>query len=702
MDEINLSLPPRLESALEGYYGGPIPDPDFAGRLETQLYQRHHEAANPGRHSLGQNPLKGRSLMQSLRARPLLAVIAAILALLALTGVVYAIGRAAGFVPGFGFTSGNGTVLVLAEPGEATVGEVTVQVVHAVSDDQRFWVEFSSSASPDLHDFPQATIELPDGQKVGFLQGQNSDGGNGATLFSFSFPTLEGQPQNPLLLIEGLGGQDFSLALSLRPIEAGEIIPSPPQEGQQLHSESHGGVSLVLDHIAQDPQKTVFQASLQKDQAGIWINGPWNMTLRGENGKVYPLTDITPATATDQDTRIYQTIPFRGDERLILQVVSFPIGDKLPMFMDFSPNSPSFTFDPGPNPQVGQTWPLDQTLSAGGYTLKIVQATLASATEFDFAAESAGPATGMMFYTTDPLLTGSGGTTSRESGNLVAGLTFSQIPDHPFVVQLSRINYTAEGPWQITWQPPAAPQPVEALPSATPRPTWTVVVTPTAQISDPLYLEVQRLAQQFDESLLKGPGWVHEVVEVTGNPRSDMDFPPAHMTSEYWTEIDAVGYVTRRVTQDRDDTGQILQEAATIGNYSVNITYGNSGFSDAPAYRLSLDLLTRTLAAALQDGATQVQQEQTTCDDGSACLLVTIQNFFPSPIQNPGEEHAFSGTGERVWINLASGQQVEDQTYWLLADGGAQNSRTTTVTLVEKVDSAPQEIQDIVESVVVP
>jgi len=42
--------------------------------------------------------------MQTLRARPIFALIVVLIALSLLTGVVYALGRLTGFIPGFGFT----------------------------------------------------------------------------------------------------------------------------------------------------------------------------------------------------------------------------------------------------------------------------------------------------------------------------------------------------------------------------------------------------------------------------------------------------------------------------------------------------------------------------------------------------------------------------------------------------------------------
>ena len=63
--------------------------------------------------------------MQSLRARPALAIIIAILALLALTGIAYAIGRLTGFIPGVGFVEDIQSALeepVVVEREDAGMG----------------------------------------------------------------------------------------------------------------------------------------------------------------------------------------------------------------------------------------------------------------------------------------------------------------------------------------------------------------------------------------------------------------------------------------------------------------------------------------------------------------------------------------------------------------------------------------------------
>ena len=46
-----------------------------------------------------------KSLMQTIRTRPLLMIIIIILALLILTGIAYAVGMATGYIPGVGFVN---------------------------------------------------------------------------------------------------------------------------------------------------------------------------------------------------------------------------------------------------------------------------------------------------------------------------------------------------------------------------------------------------------------------------------------------------------------------------------------------------------------------------------------------------------------------------------------------------------------------
>src|SRR5512143_377638 len=78
-----------------------------------------------------------RTLMQTLRARPALAILLAILVLLLMTGVVYAIGRSLGYIPGVGLVDRNAPVRALAGPVSVSRDGVTVTIVQVVVDSER-------------------------------------------------------------------------------------------------------------------------------------------------------------------------------------------------------------------------------------------------------------------------------------------------------------------------------------------------------------------------------------------------------------------------------------------------------------------------------------------------------------------------------------------------------------------------------------
>ena len=347
---------------------------------------------------------------------------------------------------------------------------------------------------------------------------------------------------------------------------------------------------------------------------------------------------------------------------------------------------------------MGQTWQLDETVQVGNYKVHVVGAKLNSPSELVFEFAPSENVTGVMLYTEKAA--GATGGIPVQADNFTAGMTFNKLPGEPINVKITRIYYIAHGDWQIHWQAPIAPQGVIVGPTSTPAPTPGLYLQPTLVSSDPLLLKVQALAQKFDAPFQQGPGWVH-VISETITERSGQTFPPPYLRTEQWYEIDPDGYILRNVWLDKDINGQIIQQTATIGSYSVNFTSGDAGFNENKKYRLSLDLLTQDLNQAAQY-KTLVTDENTTCENGSACLLITLLDSFAQSVQNPGETENFSGAGRRTWINLQTGQQVKIQYYWLLQAGSERVDYTYKPILVEKVNAPPQEILDILARVVVP
>ena len=712
MDEMKPTPPPGLDSALNDFYTAPQPAPDFADRLERQLLtqfsapETNRLTGQPATRSTGE-PKNWSAFMQTLRARPALVLLLAILALALLTGAAYAIGRLSGFIPGFGFTTGDpGSVYMLAEPVEITHEGITLRVLQATSDLQRFSVTIEQVGQVEsTSDFiyPFATVLLPDGQEVEFRE-SSGDQENNRQVNIFKFAPLPPETSEISLryqIIEREQGilWQAELPLRLRPLRANEIVP-PPAQGpwQPIASESLAGLRLVLENVAAASDKTVLQAALRFDQPGTSLLGDWNVTLAGADGAIYPLMLVM----NDSENRVktYETVPFKGGESLILSLTAFPDTRNLPLSLDLSGDAPVFTFDPGPNPQPGQTWQLDETLSAGSFVLKVTSAQLTNPNTLVFTLQSEGSANGVILYSEKA--SGSSGGMSTSENTFSAELTFAPLPTESFEIRLMRVNYMAQGEWNITWLAPAAPSGVLIGGTTTPTPTQSAYTGPTPAFSNPLWLELVRLTESFDAPFQQGPGWVHYVTETETAPRAGQTFPPPYIKSEQWLEIDEAGYITRTLHTDYDEAGNIIQRTVTVGDYFINFTVGDSGYLSGKRYRFSSSSLLKDLNDTLEYNDTTVIIENILCGNDSPCYLVAFLLTSDEPAKNTDGAQSFTGHGRQVWIDKKSGQMIKSRSLLRFPDGTEQVDHTYTTLLVEKVDTPPQDVLDILERVIVP
>ncbi len=76
--------------------------------------------------------LERKPFMQALHARPAITIILLLLSLTLLSGVVYAVGRSLGYIPGVGIVEQDMPIRVLAQPIEAERDGITLTVTDAV------------------------------------------------------------------------------------------------------------------------------------------------------------------------------------------------------------------------------------------------------------------------------------------------------------------------------------------------------------------------------------------------------------------------------------------------------------------------------------------------------------------------------------------------------------------------------------------
>ena len=75
---------------------------------------------------------------------------------------------------------------------------------------------------------------------------------------------------------------------------------------------------------------------------------------------------------------------------------------------------------------------------------------------------------------------------------------------------------------------------------------------------------------------------------------------------------------------------------------------------------------------------------------------------IPQSLDNTAGSQAFSGRGQRVWIDLETGQQVKYQIFWQLQDGTEMIDFTRRVLLIESVNTPLDEVLQTLDKVITP
>ena len=127
----------------------------------------------------------------------------------------------------------------------------------------------------------------------------------------------------------------------------------------------------------------------------------------------------------------------------------------------------AFSLDLGPDPQVGQSWAVDQTVIVEGNPIHIrgVRLGLASnGTNLSFDIEPKAGISGITIEPSDPSpavnFVGRGSTTTYWDGTTKQFLPYIQYrvtPKGKLTFRVSAIDYLVEGPWTVSFQMPNFP-----------------------------------------------------------------------------------------------------------------------------------------------------------------------------------------------------------------------------------------------------
>lgn len=445
-----------------------------------------------------------------------------------------------------------------------------------------------------------------------------------------------------------------------------------------VQGSNSGGVALVLDDIQIGADRTLLKVSLKFDSADLFMAGEWNVTMRDSQGKIYPLTNITPDDVDQGETRVYQTVPLPQGERITLDLLSFPSQNGIPMLMDTSANSETITFDPSVL-QVGESTAVNVEINANGWMVHLnrVEKSAPDTLIFQFAAQDM--INGVALFTPSA---NTSYTQPPQNGTTDAVLKFNPMPNTPIQLNVTRIFYQALGAWQLDFS--VVKSMFTDLPAFTPAPALTPAPEALFTSQDPLFLEIQNLIRKYNQSVVK-KGWVHAVSETAiENTQARQSFPPQYYREEQWFEVDGDGWVLRSLTTDFDKGNQIIQQNVSVGTHGYNLSTGEA--SENPLYRLSFDLILSDLEYALKNKQT-IFREETTCQDGAPCLALKLSDGF---------------SGRQYWINRDTGQIVKLAALQYSADGVESVMYTQTFRPAERTSAPPQEVLDALGNVVFP
>ncbi len=392
-----------------------------------------------------------KSIMQTIRTRPLLMVIIIILALLLLTGVVYAVGTATGYIPGVGFVNPSAPIRVLAKPVSQTQAGITVTIEQVIVDSERTVVIYktegltiqAANSKGEGGGNPFGSVQLlrlPDGSalqetpETGYggtaeplINNIHTEGGWPNYVARLVYPPVSSDVNELTLLIPvlqnmpvGAAAENWSLTFHLKPAPADMtfepvIMLTPPSTplstnkpvagatGEPALSDSAtlNGFTFKLDNVVELQDGFVFTGNLSWDNS-VFPTGKGY----GPNAVIPTLTDASGQVIPMEEVQIDPHKPFSFYEnnmpwsyRTDRKAFSGPLVLSIPSITTIM-TAPDINLEIniGPNTQIGQGWEINRDFVVAGHTIHLLSVSLTnppdtcskSGLEFKFKGDVAG------------------------------------------------------------------------------------------------------------------------------------------------------------------------------------------------------------------------------------------------------------------------------------------------------------------------
>ncbi len=436
---------------------------------------------------------KPRSLFQKLFPTPawsaatVLIAVALIIAVVGPQKVVEAVSSLFGYLPGVGFVQRGDGTLYLPEPVSKEQNGVTLIVDQAVSDGNSLVVSYHflnlpegkpDEGVPCFYDRNQ--IRLPDG-KLRLPIGGGAQGSQAQIIY----PALaEGVDRFTLLASMDIPDErctapaewavDLALVpmpldMTLMPVFEGEEIEQPvaveTQPATNAVDESQGmlaDISFAMDRVAKmEDGYLVTGHVVWSDERieNIWVS-PEDVAVTDAGGKSLTIE------ATEEGTQD-NNFAFKIKELVFQQPLTIQIKSVYVVGILEEGDGPTFSFEAGADPQVGQSWELNQDLDVLGQKIRVRKASVVESESgenmqpkskgYALEIETAPQVSNVFFHCTSLAKPQSswGEGRSLESGIQQMNLYFSEeLPAGKVEFEINQIHLRVDGTWQMQWQLP--------------------------------------------------------------------------------------------------------------------------------------------------------------------------------------------------------------------------------------------------------
>ena len=408
-----------------------------------------------------------------------LALLVVAIAAASLPGVASAVRQWFGFIPGLGLVEQHSTLRSLKMPVSVERDGVTVTLQAVLVYPDRVELTYSAAgirggAGPggeacggaDSYPYlslPDGALLEPDPMPKG---GKTSAMGyNMGHSYSTSIP--EGVNQATFLLTclqnttRGTAPENWVIPFQLVDVPAGQAVGEPLAAGEQPAVARPEGSAIAFDLVGgaveEDGYHFFFHFNLPGDDPALLAARPAAMYAIDSSGARIDVINALPWSPFDHvEVWEYRTalMPAPGPLTLVIEGAQ----------VYYLAQEAAFTFAPGADPQMGQTWALDETFTIGGQQIRVTSARMIEMDGhpgFEFTIQAADPAVTISAEVMDMTPSApeySMWSTTRASApgsSITAGFVYENAVPETLTVTFNTLAVLHDGSWTVDWTPPA-------------------------------------------------------------------------------------------------------------------------------------------------------------------------------------------------------------------------------------------------------